>query len=116
MDNPATHLELTMIHEAMILEYSGKRLALLEWASWSKFLIFVVLGVNLFFPWGVATSLEPKVLLLSTVFFVLKTLVLLGSVAFLESTMAKFRIFRVPDLLFTSFVLGVIALGIIITF
>lgn len=116
VDNPATHLELTMIHEAMILEYSGKRLALLEWASWSKLLIFVALGANLFFPWGVATALEPKALLISAAAFAAKALILLGSIAFLESAMAKFRIFRVPDLLFTSFVLGVIALGIIITF
>ena len=51
-DNPATHLELTMIHEAMILEYSGKRLALIEWAAANKYLIFIALGANLFFPWG----------------------------------------------------------------
>ena len=56
-DNPATHLELTMIHEAMILEYSGKRLALIEWAAANKYLIFIALGANLFFPWGMADSL-----------------------------------------------------------
>ena len=57
-DNPSTHLELTMIHEAMILEYSGKRLALMEWASANKYLIFIALGANLFFPRGIADSLE----------------------------------------------------------
>lgn len=115
VDNPATHLELTMIHEAMILEYSGKRLALIEWASWSKLLIFVALGVNVFFPWGVATSFLPEMLGMAALLFVLKAGVLLFAIAFIESTMAKFRIFRVPDLLFTSFVLSVIALAVTIT-
>lgn len=116
VDNPATHLELTMIHEAMILEYSGKRLALIEWASWSKLLIFVALAANVFFPWGIATSLLPSLLITSVLWFAVKALALLFSVGFIESTMAKFRIFRVPDLLFTSFVLSVIALSVTITF
>lgn len=116
VDNPSTHLELTMIHEAMILEYSGKRLALIEWASWSKLVIFIALGANIFFPWGVATSLLPTLVASSVVFFVFKALCLLVAIAFIESTMAKFRIFRVPDLLFTSFVLSVIALAVTITF
>lgn len=119
VDNPATHLELTMIHEAMILEYSGKRLALMEWAAANKLLIFIALGANVFFPWGIATNLNLVVfgtLLFSMILFILKALALLWGIAFIESTMAKFRIFRVPDLLFTSFVLGVIALGVIITF
>ncbi len=115
VDNPATHLELTMIHEAMILEYSGKRLALIEWASFSKLLIFVALGANVFFPWGVATSFLPEMLGMATLLFVLKAGAILVAIAFIESTMAKFRIFRVPDLLFTSFVLSVIALSVTIT-
>lgn len=115
VDNPATHLELTMIHEAMILEYSGKRLALIEWASWSKLVIFVALGANVFFPWGVATSFLPEMLGASMLWFILKAGFLLVAIAFIESTMAKFRIFRVPDLLFTSFVLSVIALAVTIT-
>ncbi len=116
VDNPSTHLELTMIHEAMLLEYSGKRLALMEWASASKLLIFIALGANIFFPWGVATSFTLGALALSVPLFLFKALVFLFSIAFIESVMAKFRIFRVPDLLFTSFVLSVIALAIIITF
>jgi formate hydrogenlyase subunit 4 len=116
VDNPSTHLELTMIHEAMILEYSGKRLALIEWASWSKLFIFVALGANIFFPWGIATSFSLEVLPQALFWFAVKALILLAAVAFIESTMAKFRIFRVPDLLFTSFVLSVIALAITITF
>ena len=59
VDNPATHLELTMIHEAMILEYSGRYLALIEWAASLKFMIFFSLLANLFVPWGVATALTP---------------------------------------------------------
>lgn len=117
VDNPATHLELTMIHEAMILEYSGKRLAMVEWASYSKLLIFVALGANIFFPWGVeATELTSVTLVSATLWFVVKALCLLSAIAVIESTMAKFRIFRVPDLLLTSFVLSVIALLVTITF
>lgn len=116
IDNPATHLELTMIHEAMILEYSGKRLALIEWASFSKLTIFIALGANIFFPWGVATSFVPGALGIALLLFVVKAFGFLLAIACIESTMAKFRIFRVPDLLFTSFVLSVIALAITITF
>lgn len=116
VDNPATHLELTMIHEAMILEYSGKRLALIEWASWSKLLVFIALGANIFFPWGVATSFVSQTLFVAMLWFAAKAACFLFAIAFIESTMAKFRIFRVPDLLFTSFVLSVIALAITITF
>lgn len=112
-DNPATHLELTMIHEAMILEYSGKRLALLEWASANKFLIFISLGANLFFPWGLADSLEALPVLLALLFYLLKVLALSAAIAVIESSTAKLRIFRLPDLLFTSFVLSVIALGMV---
>src|SRR5215467_11405412 len=62
VDNPATHLELTMIHEAMVLEYSGRYLALVEWAAGLKLLVFLTLIANVFAPWGIATSLEPAAL------------------------------------------------------
>lgn len=114
-DNPATHLELTMIHEAMILEYSGKRLALLEWAAANKLLIFITLAVNLFFPWGISASLGAGAIVIALGLFVAKVLVICFGVAFLESTIAKFRYFRLPDLLFTSFILSVIAIGLIIS-
>jgi formate hydrogenlyase subunit 4 len=113
-DNPATHLELTMIHEAMILEYSGKRLALMEWAAANKFCIFLALGANLFFPWGMASSSGLAEIPLALAFFFVKLLVLCLFVAVLESGMAKFRFFRLPDLLFTSFILGVIAISLTI--
>lgn len=109
-DNPATHLELTMIHEAMILEYSGKRLALIEWAAANKYLIFLSLSANLFFPWGLATTVSGFALLAALIGFLAKTLLLCLFVAVLESSIAKFRYFRLPDLLFTSFVLSVIAI------
>jgi formate hydrogenlyase subunit 4 len=113
-DNPATHLELTMIHEAMILEYSGKRLALIEWAAANKFLIFLALGANLFFPWGMSLSANLADVPLALILFLVKVLILSIFVAVLESSIAKFRFFRLPDLLFTSFILSIIAICLII--
>lgn len=112
-DNPATHLELTMIHEAMILEYSGKKLALMEWAAANKFLIFASLGVNLFFPFGLASGVGASAVLFGLLIFALKMLVICLAVAMIESTMAKFRFFRLPDLLLVSFVLSIIAIELI---
>ncbi|MHB0867317.1 MAG: respiratory chain complex I subunit 1 family protein [Thermoleophilia bacterium] len=112
-DNPATHLELTMIHEAMILEYSGKRLGLMEWAAANKYLIFISLGANLFFPWGIAGSLTPLAVLAGLGWLIIKVLAFCVGVAMLESTIAKLRIFRLPDLLLTSFVISVIALSLV---
>lgn len=113
-DNPATHLELTMIHEAMILEYSGKRLALIEWAAANKFLIFMALGVNLFFPWGLTSAVGIIAIMVALGLFILKVFLLSLFVAVLESSIAKFRFFRLPDLLFISFILSVIAISLII--
>jgi formate hydrogenlyase subunit 4 len=109
-DNPATHLELTMIHEAMILEYSGKRLALIEWASANKLMIFLVLAANLFFPWGIAASMSLTALLIALGALSLKILAFSCFIAVIESMIAKFRLFRLPDLLFISYILGVIAI------
>lgn len=99
-DNPATHLELTMIHEAMILEYSGKKLALMEWAAANKLFIFLVIGANVFMPGN------------SILLTIIKVFVLACGIAILESSIAKFRFFRLPDLLLGSFILGVIAIGL----
>jgi formate hydrogenlyase subunit 4 len=109
VDNPSTHLELTMIHEAMILEYSGRYLALVEWASWLKLLIFFSLLSNLFVPWGMATELAPIALLIALVTFLLKLIVFAVVVALLETSIAKLRLFRVPELLGVSFVLALLA-------
>jgi len=110
VDNPATHLELTMIHEAMLLEYSGRYLALLEWASAMKFFIFQALLANLFVPWGVAVSLSPRALLVALGALLLKLLVLAGGIALLETRLAKLRLFRVPELLSVSFLLALLAI------
>jgi formate hydrogenlyase subunit 4 len=112
-DNPDTHLELTMIHEAMILEYSGKRLALMEWASANKLLIFMALGANIFFPFGIAPVAEAGAIFIGLVSFAIKIIICCMIISLIESSMAKFRFFRLPDLLFTSFILNVVALGLI---
>ncbi|MGB7538670.1 MAG: NADH-quinone oxidoreductase subunit H [Anaerolineales bacterium] len=109
VDNPSTHLELTMIHEAMILEYSGRYLALIEWASWTKLLIFFTLLANLFLPWGLATAVTPAAVGLAVVTLIVKLAVFGAAVAVLETRIAKLRLFRVPELLGVSFVLALLA-------
>jgi formate hydrogenlyase subunit 4 len=109
VDNPATHLELTMVHEAMVLEYSGRDLALVEWASAMRLTILLGLLANLFVPWGVATSLHPGAVALAAAVFVAKLTVLSGLLAVGEVFAAKLRLFRVPELLAGSFVLGLLA-------
>ena len=111
VDNPSTHLELTMIHEAMVLEYSGPYLALVEWASWLKLFVFLTLAGNLFIPWGLATSLAPAALAVAFASTVAKMAVIAAAVAALETRVAKLRLFRVPELLAVSFVLGLLAVA-----
>jgi len=110
VDNPATHLELTMIHEALILEYSGRHLALLEWAASLKLFAYSCIGLALFFPWGVAGSHEPLALIFALPVLVLKLGIGGMALAFLETLSAKMRIFRVPEFLATAFLLAVIGL------
>jgi formate hydrogenlyase subunit 4 len=109
VDNPATHLELTMIHEAMILEYSGRYLALIEWAAAVKLLIFFSLLGNLFVPWGISMALTPATLAVAVLTLLVKLVVLAAAVAVLETRVAKLRLFRVPELLSASFVLALLA-------
>src|SRR5260221_12387584 len=85
VDNPATHLELTMIHEAMILEYSGRYLALIEWSASIKQLVLMALLVNIFFPVGIATELSARALGASAVWFLSKLLALAGAVVLVET-------------------------------
>jgi len=113
-DNPSTHLELTMIHEAMVLEYSGKRLALMEWAASNKLLIFMILGINMFLPWGISESFTFGGILLAFCFMVLKISMISLFIAILESFIAKYRFFRLPQLLLSSTILGIIAIVLII--
>lgn len=110
VDNPATHLELTMIHEALILEYSGRHLALLEWAASLKLFAYSCIGLALFFPWGVAEAQAPAAMLLALPVLVLKLAVGGVALALLETLSAKMRIFRVPEFLATAFLLAVIGM------
>ncbi len=110
VDNPATHLELTMIHEALILEYSGRHLALLEWAASLKLFAYSCAGLALFFPWGIADALSPLALLLALPMLILKLALGGALLALLESVSAKMRIFRVPEFLATAFLLAVIGM------
>jgi formate hydrogenlyase subunit 4 len=109
VDNPSTHLELTMIHEAMVLEYSGPYLALIEWGSALKLLVFLALAANLFMPWGIALTLAPLALIGALAAFIVKIGVLAAAIAVLETRVAKLRLFRVPELLSASFVLALLA-------
>jgi formate hydrogenlyase subunit 4 len=109
VDNPSTHLELTMIHEAMILEYSGRYLALIEWASSIKLCLFLTLIANIFFPWGIAATLEAGALAIGVLALIIKLCILAASLAVLETGAAKLRLFRVPELLSGSFMLALLA-------
>jgi len=110
VDNPATHLELTMIHEAMILEYSGRYLALIEWSASIKQLVLMALLVNIFFPIGIALTPTPGAVAVSFVWFIGKLLALAGAIVLVETTNAKLRLFRVPDLLTAAFIMAALAL------
>lgn len=109
VDNPSTHLELTMIHEAMVLEYSGPYLALIEWSAAVKLLVFLALAANLFMPWGIAQSFAPLALLGGCASLAGKLALLATAIAVLETRVAKLRLFRVPELLSASFVLALLA-------
>lgn len=111
VDNPSTHLELTMMHEAMVLEYSGRDLAMVELASSARLAILLGLGVNLFAPWGVATSLAPAALALGVVALVVKVSVVGAALAAFEVFMAKLRLFRVPELLAGSLLFALLAVA-----
>jgi formate hydrogenlyase subunit 4 len=110
VDNPATHLELTMVHEAMVLEYAGPRLALVEWAAGMRLTLLLALLANLFVPWGIAgahPSAPDVVIGLTAV--VVKVAVLATLLATAEVFVAKLRLFRVPELLAGSFVLALLS-------
>ncbi len=110
VDNPATHLELTMIHEALILEYSGRHLALIEWAASLKLFAYSCIGLALFFPWGVAEASAPVALLWALPVLFAKLALGGAALALLEALSAKMRIFRVPEFLATAFLLAVIGM------
>jgi formate hydrogenlyase subunit 4 len=110
VDNPATHLELTMIHEAMILEYSGRHLALIEWAGMMKLFLFVVLGIASFFPWGIAQNDDAMSIFLALP-VLLSKLVFVGiALVLVETGLAKMRIFRVTEFLGTAFLFATLGM------
>ena len=111
VDNPATHLELTMIHEAMLLEYSARHLALMEWAAALKLFNYSCIGFALFVPWGVSTGEPgPTALLLAVPVLGIKLLVAGAWLALLETVSAKLRVFRAPEFLATAFIFAVLGL------
>ena len=110
VDNPSTHLELTMIHEAMILEYSARHLALIEWASALKLLAFTTIGFALFMPWGIAEAGKLGEVPFALFALTLKLIVAGAGLALLETVSAKMRIFRVPEFMGTAFLLAVLGL------
>jgi formate hydrogenlyase subunit 4 len=110
VDNPATHLELTMVHEAMVLEYSGRHLAVLELASFLKLLLYVSLIACLFLPWGLApVGAGWQIHLLGALAWAAK--LALGGLllALFETMTAKMRVFRVPDFMGAGLMLGLLA-------
>jgi formate hydrogenlyase subunit 4 len=110
VDNPATHLELTMVHEAMILEYSGRHLALIEAASFLKLLLYLSVVACVFIPWGVAVSGEGfAAYLIGIATYVAKLLAAGFLLAVFETAIAKMRVFRVPEFLGAALMLGLLA-------
>jgi formate hydrogenlyase subunit 4 len=110
VDNPVTHLELTMIHEAMILEYSGRHLALIEWAKMMKLFLFITLGIAVFFPWGIDTAGGAAGLASSFLFMALKMGISGVGLVLIETGLAKMRIFRVTEFLGSAFLFATLGM------
>ncbi|MDD4879991.1 MAG: NADH-quinone oxidoreductase subunit H, partial [Gallionellaceae bacterium] len=110
IDNPTTHLELTMIHEAMILEYSARHLALIEWAVALKLFTYSALGIALFVPWGIAPAGDLSALPLAVLALLVKMMLGGAGLSLLEAISAKLRLFRAPEFLGTAFLLAVLGM------
>jgi formate hydrogenlyase subunit 4 len=110
VDNPDTHLELTMIHEGMLLEYSGRYLALMEWAHYIKQVLLFTLAIDIFFPFGLTSSGDALSITISTGIYLVKILLMAFLMALIESTRAKMRFFQLPSLLGGAFVLALLSL------
>jgi formate hydrogenlyase subunit 4 len=110
VDNPATHLELTMVHEAMVLEYSGRHLAMVEFAAALKLLLYVSIIACIFVPWGLAgVSAGLVALAFGMLAYVAKLVGLALLLSVFETAIAKMRVFRVPEFLGIAFMLGLLA-------
>src|SRR5690348_5374371 len=110
IDNPATHLELTMVHEALILEYSARHLALIEWAVAIKLFAYMTIGIALFAPWGIAEAGDWSALPLAIGALAAKLALAGAGLAFLETLLAKLRLFLAPEFLSTAFLLAVLGM------
>ena len=110
IDNPDTHLELTMIHEGMILEYSGRYLALMEWAHFMKQMLLFTIAVDIFFPLGISKTMEISSVVLSSGVYLIKMFFMAVLMAAIESTRSKIRFFQLPALLGGAFVLATLSL------
>jgi len=110
VDNPATHLELTMIHEALTLEYSARHLALIEWASAIKLMNYSVIGIALFLPWGIVAAGDWLLMPVAIVALIVKLIAGGATLGLFETLMAKMRIFRAPEFLATAFLLAVLGM------
>jgi formate hydrogenlyase subunit 4 len=110
VDNPSTHLELTMIHEAMILEYSGRYLALIEWAGMMKLFLFTAIGIACFAPWGISLKGTFSSLPYATVAMSIKFMLVGFMIVCIETGLAKMRIFRVPEFLGSAFLLATLGM------
>lgn len=110
IDNPATHLELTMIHEAMILEYSGRHLALIEWAGMMKLSLFAMLGIAAFFPWGISASGDLVTIPAALLYMLLKLVVIGVGLVLIETGLAKMRLFRLTEFLGAAFLLATLGM------
>ncbi|MBU3200015.1 NADH-quinone oxidoreductase subunit H [Clostridium estertheticum] len=112
-DNPETHLELTMMHEAMILDLSGSDLAYVELSSHIKLIVYLIVLINCFVPIGIATSLTVSAILIGLVTFIFKLLICLLGIAIIETTFAKSRLFRGAELFPAMISLGIVAITLI---
>ena len=110
VDNPATHLELTMLHEAQILEYSARHLALVEWAAAIKLVAYMTIGFALFVPWGIAESADWRAMPAAVAVLALKLGAAGAGLALIEILLAKMRIFMVTEFLSTAFLLAVLGM------
>jgi len=111
VDNPATHLELTMIHEALLLEYSARHLALMEWAAALKLFNYACIGFALFVPWGISTGQSSPAALFASIPLLAAKLAAAGALlALIETVSAKLRVFRAPEFLATAFLFAVLGL------
>src|SRR5580765_3345531 len=110
IDNPSTHLELTMIHEALILEYSARHLALIEWAVAIKLFAYMTIGIALFLPWGIANAGDWSALPHAFAALAGKLALAGAGLALIETLLAKLRLFLAPEFLSTAFLLAVLGM------